>query len=392
MRSCGVIAEYNPFHNGHRWHLQEARRLSRADVLVVAMSGNFTQRGEPALLDKWRRTAVALANGADVVLEHPVLGSVQPADFFAKSGVRLLKEAGCQALAFGAESGTPDDFGRMARIMQEREQEINAAFQALRNDGTSYPAQMEEAVRRATGEASLAHSFWTPNNQLGLAYARENVLLPEAMELIVVERRGAQHHDAAVPQTGSFASATALRQKIRNGEELSAWVPSETVHALLEANPVGWEDYWPFLRYRLTVEPAEQIRGYYQVEEGIEHRLKVHAASAPSFQSFMGKVKNKRWTWTRLQRVCLAILLGIRREQVGFYYEHSQPLRLLGFTPTGREYLREQKKKGAEWLSRIGKVEQDRLELEISSDRVYQQAVGKLVPEQNFGRTPLYLR
>lgn len=392
MRSCGVIAEYNPFHNGHRWHLEEAKRLSRADVLVVAMSGNFTQRGEPALIDKWQRTATALANGADVVLEHPVLGSAQPADYFAKSGVRLLKEAGCQSLAFGAESGTPDDFGRLARIMQEKEQEINAAFQALRNDGTSYPVQMEEAVRRATGADSPAASFWTPNNQLGLAYARETVLQAEAMELVVVERRGAQHHDTSVPQAGAFASATALRQKVRNREAVSAWVPPETVLALREADPVGWEDYWPLLRYRLTVEPAEQLATYYQVEEGIEHRLKAHAPTSVSFHSFLSSVKNKRWTWTRLQRVCLSILLGMKREQVAAYLERPPTLRLLGFTSAGREYLREQKKAGTKWLSRIGKSEQSRLELEINSDRIYQQAIGKVVPEQNFGRTPIFLR
>lgn len=114
MKSCGIVAEYNPFHNGHRFQLQQAREQSGADVMVVSMSGNFTQRGEPAIYDKWLRARMALENGADLVLEQSVLGSVQASDFFAKANVRLLHQMNCDALSFGAENGTTSEFSELA--------------------------------------------------------------------------------------------------------------------------------------------------------------------------------------------------------------------------------------------------------------------------------------
>lgn len=389
MRSCGIIAEYNPFHNGHQWHLREARRQSQADVMVVAMSGNFMQRGEPALIDKWHRAANALANGADLVLEHSVLGSCQPADYFAESGIRLLQAAGCDAFAFGSESGNPEDFEQMAGILLERQEQINEAFQLLRNDGSSYPVQMEAAVRQVAGGQLPAISFWTPNNQLGLAYAKANQTYERPMEMFVVERLGSQHHDQAVPEKGALASATAIRQKVKANEDVSAWVPPETAAALQKTDAVSWEHYWPFLRYKLIVETEQQLRQYYQVEEGIEFRLKACAQDAATFLDFMERVKNKRWTWTRLQRVCLAVLLGIKRERVHSYLKQTPALRVLGFTSAGRAYLKEQKKQGSVWLSRIGREEQRLWETEVISDRVYQLALGSKQNEQNFGRIPI---
>jgi len=398
MKACGVIAEYNPFHNGHRYQLSEARRMTKSDVMVVAMSGNFVQRGAPALLDKWTRAEIALQNGADIVVELPVLGSVQSADLFAKAGIRLLQAMQCAAFAFGAEEGTAEDFVSHSRFLREHASDIDRIFQTYRNDGRTYAAQLETAIADVLRPQGSAVSFSTPNNQLGLAYVKENEQFPQPMETAIVLRRGAGHNDSAASGQ-EFASGTAIREwalhhgKEAEGKGMRRFVPKETSEALGKHPLLDWASYWVMLQYQLMLLSHADLRNIYQVEEGIEFRLKKEAADAPDFMTFIRRVKTKRWTWARLQRVCTYILLGITKVEANAFQEKADAIRLLGFTEAGRGYLNSLKKStDTPIVTKLREPHTAGLELEIRSDRIYRLGGLPILEEQNFTRSPIYIR
>lgn len=395
MRSCGIIAEYNPFHNGHRYQLVEARKKSQSEVMIIAMSGNFLQRGEPAILDKWVRTRIALQQGADLVVEQSVLGSVQATDLFAKAGIRLLSALQCDSFSFGAEEGTVDDFTHLAALSLQKKAEINQFFQTFRNDGRSYPVQIEEALRRAAGETALPFDLSLPNNQLGLAYMRENLKETQPMEAFIIPRKGAQHWEEDADTAEVYASGTAIRKLLQQSacstpSELEKWVPHETVAAVRAGSVRSWESYWNFLRYRIVTASPEELREYYQIVEGIEFRLKKFALSSETFTAFIQAVKNKRWTWTRLQRVCLYLLLGIRQREVEHFFSQPPVIRILGFTEAGSRYLRKLKKRSdVVLLSNVNQQNREKISTELRSDEVYSLGNSFHLEEQNYTRAPI---
>ncbi|MGP6138884.1 nucleotidyltransferase [Jeotgalibaca sp. A127] len=386
MKSCGVIAEYNPFHNGHRFQLEAARKNSGAEVMVVAMSGNFTQRGEPAIFDKWQRARTALENGADLVLEQSILGSVQATDFFAKAGVRLLQQVGCNFISFGAENGSSDEFDALAKQLVEQQSQINEKFRDLRNDGRTYAAQMSDAIEAAVGKVNIHLS--EPNNQLALAYLQENILYKQPMQPFVIQRMGAGHNDRDGDESKQ-ASGTHIRSLLLKNDygNLDLWVPDS--HLLRKGKAISWEDFWPYLKYQLLIQDTNQLRNIYQMEEGIEFRLKKFISEAASFAEFMHMVKNKRWTWVRLQRLCLYILLGVTRAEVEHYFSEIPPVRILGFNEIGKRYLNQIKNQETfTFITNINKKTAEKLVVEIRSDAVYALKGDK---EQNFRRSPIII-
>lgn len=386
MKSCGIIAEYNPFHNGHAYHLQEARRKSGADVLAVAMSGNFTQRGEPAIFDKWQRARTALENGADLVVENSILGSAQASDLFAESGVRILQTLACDYIAFGAENGSSQEFSKLAKELVEKQAAIDEIFYLSKNDGRSYAAQMTEAIQKVMKPSRIALD--QPNNQLALAYLKENASYSQPMQALSILRAGAKHNEK-LADPSRLASGTSLRLLLLAKEyaNLVQWVPN--AQALISLEPVNWEKYWPFLRYQILLQSHADLRFIYQMEEGIEYRLKDYVKKANSFTNFITLVKNKRWTWVRLQRLCLYILLGINKEEVISFYREKPVVRILGFNEKGRKYLNQLKHQvDLNMVTNLNRKTASLLSVEIRADNIYVLPSGK---EQNFNRIPIMI-
>ncbi|WP_165007059.1 MULTISPECIES: nucleotidyltransferase [unclassified Enterococcus] len=381
MKSCGIIVEYNPFHNGHRYHAQMARKETDAEIVIAVMSGNFLQRGEPALLDKWHRADAALQNGVDLVIELPVEWSVQSADYFAKGAVRLLQELSCDALCFGTEESQLFDYERFGRFVKENQQQINEAFHQLPNQAMSYPQKMTEVFRTLYPKISL--DFSSPNHILGLSYAKENAEYDQPMALFPIRRKSADYHDETFSDQ-TIASATAIRKAISNGESVSAYVPLQTAADIASQSLQTWETYWPYLRYQLISSNLDSLKKIYQMTEGLEVRMQEAAKQADSFSEFVSLVKTKRYTWTRIQRLACYALLNIQTEELRVQQE-KQYIRILGFTETGKRFLKE--KKGIDSYSRIGKKEAKNAKLLVRSDQIYQ--LGGEIAEQNFGRPPL---
>ncbi|MFC6180878.1 nucleotidyltransferase [Lactiplantibacillus daowaiensis] len=331
MHAVGVITEYNPLHNGHLYHLQQAKQQTGADCTVVVMSGNWLQRGEPAILDKWTRAQLALQAGADLVIELPVFFATQPAHLFARGGVELLTALGCESLVFGAEH--PElDFGQlMAAFPNGRE--------AFKQYNATYATLFNAALKTATGQA-LTKS----NDMLGYCYYVANQHLGGHLKLVSIQRQVADHNDAAIHMS-QFASGTAIRQAALTGNwsAVAKVVPATTLAQLQQQPLVSWADFWPYLHYQLMSTTVERSGQFDQMAEGLEYRLREMAQSATSFDDFLTRVKSKRYTYTRLQRVATATLLQLTATEVQAAQMQNY-LRVLGFSPVGQAYLHQVKK------------------------------------------------
>lgn len=211
MKSCGVVVEYNPFHNGHYYHLQQARKQTEADCIVAVMSGPFLQRGEPAIIDKWHRTKAALRGGADLVVELPFLYAVQNSDFFSKGAIRILADLGVQAVCFGSESGRIDAFLQTKEQMELHEDTYQETLRKSMAEGLSFPEASRlgyEAIDFPDGAVDMSQ----PNNILGLSYLKEIAAYAPHMDPVTILRKDSHYHEEDI--TGTIASATSIRREL----------------------------------------------------------------------------------------------------------------------------------------------------------------------------------
>ncbi|KRN01583.1 hypothetical protein FD13_GL000725 [Levilactobacillus senmaizukei DSM 21775 = NBRC 103853] len=330
MQAVGIIAEYNPFHNGHAYQIRQAKQQTGADIVVVAMSGNWVQRGEPALLDKWQRAQTAIAGGADLVVELPMASAMQPAHLFAQGGVAILTALRCQWLAFGTEHPGMDYQRLMAHLPTDPT--------TFKRFDQTYASLFQGYLREQTGI-----TLNTGNDILGFFYALANRLMGRSLQLVPLARKGSNHNDSTIVAGERFASATAIRQAILAGDwaQVVPVVPSTTLATLRQGPLLDWEQLWPQLRYLLMTSAPTDLAKMYQITEGIEYRLKRSAVASATFATFMRTVKTKRYTYTRLQR------------QAGYLYNQVHPaemlqrpqyLRVLGYSTGGQRYLHTIKK------------------------------------------------
>ena len=390
MKACGVIAEYNPFHNGHRYQLAQARAKSQADVMVAVMSGNFLQRGEPAIVDKWQRAEAALTQGADLVIELPVTQAVQAADYFASGGIALLQALGVDYLSFGTDRDAGLDYHHFATQVAERQEEVDVRFQALKNNGMSYPQQLTHVYRELFPDWHL--DFTSPNHILGMSYAKANQRYERPLTLLPIQREATAHHQNTIGHQ-QFASGSAIRQVALAADfaGLTGVVSAEMARTLATSTLVSWEQAWPYLKYQLITTTSADLRDIYQMVEGIEHRLQKAATQAQSFAEFIGLVKTKRFTWTRLQRLCTYVLLQLTQAEVAAAPAPNY-LRVLGFNEVGREYLKQQGPTSP--LPLITNIKRDNAALvaaDLRAGEVYQLLSGSQ-SRQDYSRRPLYLK
>lgn len=388
MKSCGVIVEYNPFHNGHKYHLEMAREKSKADVIIAVMSGNFLQRGEPAIIDKWTRANEALLNGADLVIELPFAYAVQSADYFTRGGVKLLHVLNVESLCFGTDAKAELDYEAFGQFHQENLSEIDEAYQKIKNNGQSYPQQMTEVYRELLPEWSL--DFSSPNHILGMGYAKENATYNKPMTLFPIRRLGNDYHDKKIKHE-SFASATSIREQILNGAttDLTKVLPEITVTDIENSDLVDIERVWPLLKYKILTTSISDLSQIYQMVEGLEFRFKEAAKQANNFKDFVEKVKSKRYTWTRIQRLSLYVLLQVKQEMIEDVWEYSY-IRVLGFNDLGRQFLKERKKNcELPIITNVNQKNEELLSLDIKVGQVY-SLLQKEQVVQDYYQVPIY--
>jgi predicted nucleotidyltransferase len=385
MKAVGVVVEYNPFHNGHYFHVEQSRSLSGADVVIAVMSGPFLQRGEPALLSKWHRAKMALLGGIDIVFELPYAFATQKAEIFARGAMDILGSAGCDYVCFGSESGNIDDFYSTLRFIKNNQEPYELLIKSNMSLGMSYPKAASSAFQELMPSSQMM-DLSKPNNILGYQYIQSIEELNLSLTPLTVARKSAGYHDPEFSST-TIASATSIRKSIFSNEgklnELSSYIPattySELVHYKKEfGHFLEWENYWPLLQYRLLTTDRSELATIYEVEEGIENRMVPIAEKANSFSEFMTLLKTKRYTWTRLQRMCVHILTNTTKEQMRLLSQRAGYLRLLGMTDSGRQYLNKWKKhSNLPIISRLASYQESDIELDIKAARTYSLGLNK---------------
>lgn len=338
MKTAGIIAEYNPFHNGHQYHIEQTRRVTGADAVVCVMSGCFVQRGDCAIADKWTRAHAALLGGADLVLELPVYYSLAVAQLFAYGAVAALDALGCvDFLSFGMETDNLSQLDALAKKLVSESGKIEAETKKYLDGYTGYPAARQKALTALYGvEKALIN---TPNNMLALEYLCQLRLQGSMMQPVGIKRCGAAYHDAQI--TSQFASATAIRTALKQNSDFRAAVP-ETAYALYQQArqngvfPVFASQFDQMLLSFLRRSRPEELQNIIDMPHGMENRLIRAANRAGTVEELVELCSVKHYTRARIRRLLFASLIGI--PNMG-YAKPPSYLRVLGMNRTGREVL-----------------------------------------------------
>ncbi|ANU22811.1 nucleotidyltransferase [Planococcus donghaensis] len=397
MKAVGIIVEYNPFHNGHLHHAQQARAESGADLVIAVMSGQFLQRGEPAFVDKWTRTQMALDAGIDLVIELPYVYATAQASDFAKGGVALLDAMGCESFCFGSEQGQITPFLNSLQLLTEHAAEYQAFIHEAIQTGISYPKSLNNAYLALTdGQAGFA-DLTQPNNILGFHYLEAAQRLGSSIKPLTIQRIGANFHD---PLTVGLpiASATGIREAFFKGtsvEELSTYMPESSISSLKMAEKEygkfgSWEHFYPLLRFTILREGPENLKQYAEVTEGIENLIFQSAKTADNFENFMSLVKSKRYTRTRIQRMLTHIYTGFTWQMLHSFQLPSY-IRLLGMSKTGKSFLNHKKKNiSLPLISRAADLNDLMGKLDIHATTMYLQGIESVQLKKEFTTPPIY--
>ena len=393
MKAVGIVAEYNPLHNGHIYHMKKARDLSGADAVVVAVSGDFVQRGMPAVFDKWERARQALMCGADLVVEIPVLYCLGNAGQYAGAGVQILESLGpVTHIAFGSESGNADAISAAADFIRENAGTMRDLIIRGMAEGLNYPKARARAYAELGGPSGgiLPDS---PNDILALEY----ISAMKRAKPLAVPRAGAGYHDRCSPDE-IFQSASGIREMIRNGSDISGLVPECTAAGLRAGQSTLNEEcearLFDLVRYAVMSRSPEWTDDCPSGGEGLGNLLRRFAPEAGSLDELILSVKSKRYTYTRLSRLCMQVLLGITRSEYypeGYINSGQIPgpgyVRVLGFSDCGRRLLaeiRENESAAAKVITNINKEaeyldERNRriLKLDVHAADIYSLAAGR---------------
>ena len=344
----GIVAEYNPFHNGHLYHLQKSLQMTHSSYSVAVVSGNFTQRGSTSLVDKWAKAEIAIKNGIDLVLELPLLYSISSAENFAEGAIKILDSLKIiDYLSFGSESGDISTLNMVADILYKEPKAYKNILSHELSKGLSFPKARENALLMYLNDIrKFSNVLSSPNNILGIEYLKALKKLKSSITPITIERYNAGYHDTTY--NGNVASATAIRNIVKNNgwDILRKVVPENTFSTLLENIKVGHvvPDLSVFEKqiiYNLRKMSIQEIVELPDVSEGLENAIKNAANSCNSVVEFLNIIKSKRYTNTRIQRILLYALLGITKKDIALSKKAIPYARVLGFNNKGKYLISE---------------------------------------------------
>ena len=359
MKTAGIICEFNPFHEGHKYLIDKAREAG-AERIVCVMSGDFVQRGQPAISDKFDRAQAAVDGGADLILELPCIYAVNSADYFARGGIRILRGLGCiDTLVFGSECGDIDILQRCARQMLKESESFSEKLRELLSHGESYPYAYQSAASEVYSK-ECADLLDDPNNTLALCYLREIMLQKADMQAWTVKR--------------SFPfSGTRIRDSIRYQDRQKYF--DERLFAVV--------------RSRVLSSSVEQIAEICETSEGLEHRIVSALENADGTDSYIREIKSSRYTYAKVSRILMQLLLGITKEIVkAAEADNTAYAKVLAFNENGAEILRLAREKGSiPVISNINKniskdsTEKRFIDIDINSSDLYSILCGRTISE-----------
>lgn len=342
----GIIAEYNPFHNGHAYHLAKSKELAKADYVIAVVSGNFVQRGNVSLINKWDKANMALAEGVDLVIELPTVYSISSAENFAYGAIKILNSLSIvDYVAFGTELDDINVLDRCADILYKEPQKFVNLLNHELSKGLSFPKARENALLMYLNDIrTYSNVLSSPNNILAIEYLKALKKIRSHISPISIKRKNAGYNDLEI--TNNFASATAIRKKIIDNKPagLSKLMPANSYRILYNSIQKGHfvKDITSFekeILYVLRKMSIKEIANLPDVSEGLEHSIKNAANSCNTIEEFMNIIKTKRYTNTRIQRILLYALLGITKEDIKNSTKVQSYIRVLGMNKKGKDLI-----------------------------------------------------
>lgn len=354
--AVGIICEYNPFHNGHIYHLEKVKELAKDEPIILVMSGNFTERGIPSIIEKYDKAKIALNYGVDLVIELPFTYSTQSSDFFAKGAISILNKLKCNKLVFGSESNNVEDLIKLANIQLNNKEYVNLVKEEL-DKGINYPTAMSNALKEIGGK-----TISDPNDLLGLSYIKEIISNKYDIEPITIKRTN-DYNSKELKER--ISSATSIREALKNSIDVTNVLPKEVLKYI---NVIDEDKYFSLLKYKIMSEKNLSI--YNTVDEGIDNKLIKEINGSKSIDELIERIKSKRYTYNKINRMFTHIICSYTKEENK--ENNIKYIRVLGFSSTGKVYLNKIKKDiDIPIITNINKDNIDLLKIELRVDNIY---------------------
>ena len=346
MNITGIITEYNPFHNGHKFHLEESKKQTKSDGTICIMSGNFVQRGGPAIIDKWKRTELALNNGVDLIIELPTFYAVSSAEFFAKGAVSILNSLNIvNNLFFGSEIGDAKALSEIAKVLVSEDERFQNILKENLSLGLTFAKAREKSLIEYLNSSEINNIITSSNNILGIEYIKALLKLNSSINPVALKREGSNYNDKSLSQT--FSSATSIREVLKNTsniEDLKNIIPLESYEVFSKLQEQDYrftfeEEMFKYIKYKIQTN-CVNFNNLYEVTEGLDNKIIKEISSSNSLHEFILKIKSKRYTYSKISRILTHIYLGLDNDDFkDIANENNLYVRVLGFNKTGREIL-----------------------------------------------------
>lgn len=340
----GIVSEYNPFHNGHLTHLQKSKELTHTDFTIAVMSGNFVQRGDTSIVDKWTKAEMALKSGVDLVIELPTLYAISSAENFADGAIKILNSLGIvDYVSFGSEIGEITPLDDVASVLYKEPKEFSSLITRQLRSGLSYPKARELAIQMYFGSSQkYTDVLENPNNILGIEYLKSLKRLKSPITPITLKRKYSDYNSNDIKS--GIASATAIRTMLQKGKNIHYVVPYETYELLEEKKKYGQiipslSIFSKEIIYTLRKMTLSEIATLPDVSEGLENKIKAAANTSNNLEELILKIKSKRYTQSRIQRILLYALLNISEKDITMSKKQMPYIRVLGFNKNGKKII-----------------------------------------------------
>ncbi len=324
MKAIGIICEYNPFHNGHLYHLKKIKTMYPNHIIILVMSGHFTQRGEVSIINKWDKTLLALNYGVDLVIELPFVFATQSADNFAYGSIKLLNYLKADKIVFGSEINDINILNKLANIQLNDNYDL--LVKKFLDEGINYPTALSKALEHFGGI-----NLNSPNDLLAISYIKAIKKLNSSIEAVCIKRSNDYHQTSL---NSKIVSAKAIRNAIKNNKNIKKFVPYKNLEMIKNINN---NDYFPYLKYKII--SCNNLNSFLDVDEGIENKLKTVINNCYNIDDLIKSIKTKRYTYNKLMRMFIHILCDLPKQEFDLNY-----IRPLGFNKNGQLYLNKIKK------------------------------------------------
>ena len=377
MEIIGIVAEYNPFHNGHLYQIQKIKEKYPDSILVAVVSSTFTQRGTVSILNKWTKTKIALDNHIDIVIELPFVYATQSSDIFAKGAVALLNKLKVTRIIFGTERDNLNELS-LSTDIQLNNKEYHKLVKLYLSKGLNYPTATNKALEYLTGQVVT-----TPNDLLALSYIKEIKSNNYQIKYENIKRTSSYH---GIEINNNITSASNIRKLYQENKDIDNLIP----YSKEQLYKVDMNKFLPLLKYQIFLN-QDNLNKYQTVDEGIEGRIIKYITKSSTYEELINNIKTKRYTYNKISRMLLHILISFTKEEAQNI--NIDYIRLLGFSPNGKHYLNKIKKELdvpliTGYKKNISKV----LDIELRTTKIYTLIIGNELLLEEYRNKPIIVQ